>query len=34
VADDPNSLKRLMGSCFGLRRGGQAAIIRWGDRAR
>jgi hypothetical protein len=33
-AEDPNSLKRLLGSCFGLRQGGQAAIIRWGERAR
>lgn len=32
--EDPNALRRLLGSCRGLRRGGEPAIIRWGDRAR
>jgi hypothetical protein len=32
--EDPNSLKRLVGSCFGLRQGGFAAIARWGERGR
>lgn len=32
--DDPNSLKRLLGSCHGLRRGGQPAVIRWGNAAK
>jgi hypothetical protein len=32
--DDPNSMKRLLDSCHGLRRGGQPAVIRWGDPAR
>jgi len=32
--EDPNSLKRLLGSCHGLRRGGQPAVIRWGERAK
>lgn len=30
--DDPNSADRLLGSCHGLRRGGEPAIIRWGQR--
>lgn len=30
--DDPKSADRLVGSCHGLRRGGQPAIIRWGQR--
>ncbi len=30
--DDPKSADRLVGSCHGLRRGGQPAIIRWGKR--
>jgi len=33
-ADDPRSLDRLLDSCHGLRRGGQPAIIRWGERAK
>ena len=32
--EDPNALKRLMGSCHGLRQGGQPAVIRWGDAAK
>lgn len=32
--DDPGSAKRLLGSCRGLRRGGDAAVIRWGERGR
>lgn len=30
--DDPKSAQRLVGSCHGLRRGGEPAIIRWGER--
>ncbi len=32
--EDPNSMKRLLDTCHGLRRGGQPAIIRWGEPAR
>jgi hypothetical protein len=28
--DDANSRRRLLGSCYGLREGGHAAVIRWG----
>jgi hypothetical protein len=30
--EDPNSLKRLLGTCYGLRAGGYAALTRWGKR--
>ncbi|OUL99627.1 DUF2889 domain-containing protein [Variovorax sp. JS1663] len=30
--DDPKSADRLLDSCHGLRRGGHAAIVRWGPR--
>ncbi|HTH80779.1 MAG TPA: DUF2889 domain-containing protein [Ramlibacter sp.] len=32
--EDANSMKRLLDTCHGLRRGGQPAVIRWGDPAR
>lgn len=32
--EDPNALKRLINSCHGLRQGGHAAVIRWGERGR
>ncbi|WP_076999804.1 DUF2889 domain-containing protein [Variovorax sp. KK3] len=30
--DDPKSAERLLDSCHGLRRGGHAAVVRWGAR--
>jgi hypothetical protein len=32
--EDPNSMTRLLDTCHGLRRGGQPAVIRWGEPAR
>jgi hypothetical protein len=32
--EGPNSMKRLLDSCHGLRRGGEPAVIRWGEPAR
>jgi hypothetical protein len=32
--EDPNSAKRLLGSCHGLRRGGEPAILRWHEQGK
>jgi len=32
--EHPDSMKRLLDTCHGLRRGGQPAVIRWGEPAR